>query len=130
MAQGKERHCLVSSGALPALAHSISWKGKTPQHNRVYPKLSFKKIHPSGSEEHKAKITGLTLSQGVLIKHKNQLISAEGEGEDRSDQIVNISSTRGWTARLETSFQGKSGCAGAQFLQIYLSHRPHVPKTL
>lgn len=109
VAQRKERHCLVSPEALPALAHSISWKGKAPQHNHVYPKLSLKKSTLLGSQEHKPKITGLTLSQGVLIKHENQLISAEGEAKDRSEQIDNISSIQSWTAWLETSFQGETG---------------------
>lgn len=124
--EGETLPCQPWDIASTCTQHFLEGENTTAQ--LPLPKIVIKEIHPAGSQEHKPKITGLTLSQGVLIKHENQVISAESTAKDRSDQIGNISSTQGWTARLETSFQGKMGRAGAQLLQIHLSHIPNTSK--
>lgn len=124
--EGETLPCQPWDMASTCTQHFLEGENTTAQ--LLLPKIVIKEIHSAGSQEHKPKITGLTLSQGVLIKHENQVISAEGAAKDRSDQIGNISSTQGWTARLEISFQREMGCAGAQLLQIHLSHVPNTSK--
>lgn len=94
------------------------------------PKIVIKETHPAGSQEHQPKITGLTWSQGVLIKHENQLISAQGRKLkiDLTKLTTSAALRVGQPGWKPPSSQG-SGCVGAQFLQIYLSHRPRIPKT-